>query len=219
MIRKCISTSRAAVELPRPSFTARFLSASSLHTRYCVKTPDLFEMAVDSGRRTYPLYQYDPSLAATIIFCILFLCTTILHTYQMLMKRVWFLIPLVIGGYCKLTTKIANAVKTNSFLTVESIGYACRTKSATQPHGQYTLMPYVIQNSYILLAPAIFAATIYMILGRVITLTDGNTHSIVSGRKLTWFFLLGDMFCFALQGGGEGLHDCICFRTNGHSRR
>ena len=63
-------------------------------------------------------------------------------------------------------------------------------------------MPFVIQNSYILLAPALFAATIYMILGRIIQLTDGDQHSIVSSRKLTWFFLLGDIFCFALQGGG-----------------
>ena len=55
-------------------------------------------------------------------------------------------------------------------------------------------MPFVIQNSYILLAPALFAATTYMILGRIIQLTDGDQHSIVSSRKLTWFFLLGDIF-------------------------
>jgi hypothetical protein len=64
-------------------------------------------------------------------------------------------------------------------------------------------MPFVIQNSYILLAPALFAATIYMILGRVISLTEGNKYSIVSARRLTWFFLIGDIFCFALQGGGN----------------
>jgi hypothetical protein len=64
-------------------------------------------------------------------------------------------------------------------------------------------MPFVVQNSYILLAPALFAATIYMTLGRIIRLTDGDKYSIVGSRKLTWFFLGGDIFCFIMQGGGQ----------------
>ncbi|KAH7080172.1 RTA1 like protein-domain-containing protein [Paraphoma chrysanthemicola] len=155
-------------------------------------------MAATKGHRTYPLYKYDPSLAAAVIFCILFLLTTILHTYQMWRKRTWFLIPLVIGGY------------------FEFVGYACRSASATQPHGEYTLMPFVVQNSYILLAPALFAATIYMTLGRIVNLTEGNKHSIVSARKLTWVFLLGDIFCFALQGGGGSLM-AVGMRSDGQS--
>jgi hypothetical protein len=51
-------------------------------------------------------------------------------------------------------------------------------------------MPSVIQNSYILLAPALFAATIYMILGLVINLTEGNKYSIVSARRLNGFSYL-----------------------------
>jgi len=66
-------------------------------------------------------------------------------------------------------------------------------------------MPYIIQNSLILLAPAFFAATIYMILGRVVKLTDGDGYSIISSQRLTWIFLAGDVFCFALQGGGGSL--------------
>ena len=63
-------------------------------------------------------------------------------------------------------------------------------------------MPYVIQNTYILIAPALFAATIYMALGRVIRLIDGDKHAIISGQKLTRIFLLGDVFCFVMQGTG-----------------
>ena len=64
-------------------------------------------------------------------------------------------------------------------------------------------MPFVIQNSYILLAPAFFAATIYMVLGRVIKLTDGDKYSIVRSRRLTMIFLLGDLSCFLIQAIGK----------------
>ena len=160
-------------------------------------------MADSNGPRTYPLYRYAPSLASAVIFCILFLLTTLLHTYQMIRRRIWFMIPLVVGGYCELLCPGSNPGRLTISCSVSFVGYACRTASAQQPKGEYTLMPYVIQNSYILIAPALFAATIYMTLGRIIRLTDGDKHSIVSSRKLTWFFLLGDIFCFVLQGSGK----------------
>lgn len=42
----------------------------------------------------------------------------------------------------------------------------------------------------------LFASTIYMILGRIIRLTSGDKHAVVSSRTLTKFF------CFVLQGAG-----------------
>ena len=63
-------------------------------------------------------------------------------------------------------------------------------------------MPFVVQGSLILIAPALFAATIYMTLGRVIKLTDGNKHSIVGSSALTKFFVTGDIFCIVLQASG-----------------
>jgi hypothetical protein len=91
------------------------------------------------------------------------------------------------------------------YLTVEFAGYAARTKSASEEAGHNRLMPYIIQSTYILLAPALFAATIYMTLGRVIKLIDGDQHSIISGQKLTLIFLLGDVFCFVMQSVGTSL--------------
>jgi hypothetical protein len=85
----------------------------------------------------------------------------------------------------------------------ELVGYACRATSARSPPGQYHLMPYVIQSSLILIAPALFSATIYMILGRIIKLTNGDKLSIVGSGTVTKFFLLGDIFCFVLQAGGR----------------
>lgn len=93
----------------------------------------------------------------------------------------------------------------NLFRAVEFAGYAARTKSATEETGHNRLMPFIIQNTYILLAPALFAATIYMTLGRVIKLIDGDKHSIIRGQKLTLIFLLGDVFCFVMQSVGTYL--------------
>jgi hypothetical protein len=49
----------------------------------------------------FKFYHYDPSMAAAVIFIVCFLSTTTLHTYQLIRTRTWFLIPLVIGGFCK----------------------------------------------------------------------------------------------------------------------
>jgi hypothetical protein len=161
-------------------------------------------MADANGPKTYKLYQYHPSLAAAIILCLLFCLTTIYHAWQMFKRRTWFLIPFVVGGFCKQEVYWAWIYDTaDTHLRVEFVGYACRGSSARQPVGQYRLMPFVIQNSFILIAPALFAATIYMILGRVIRLTDGDQHAIVKNGTVTRFFLIGDIFCFALQAAGK----------------
>ena len=49
---------------------------------------------------TFHLYAYTPSLAAALIFIILFALTTALHTYQLTKTRAWYLTPIVIGGLC-----------------------------------------------------------------------------------------------------------------------
>jgi hypothetical protein len=55
---------------------------------------------------------------------------------------------------------------------------------------------------FILLAPALFAASIYMILGRIILLVEGQDHSIIRPQWLTKIFVFGDVICFLLLGGG-----------------
>jgi hypothetical protein len=48
----------------------------------------------------FVLYRYRPNLAAAVIFIVLFLITTLFHTFQIWRKRTWYFIPLVIGGIC-----------------------------------------------------------------------------------------------------------------------
>jgi hypothetical protein len=56
-------------------------------------------MADSNGK--YILYHYYPSLPAAIIFTVLFLCTTLLHTFQLLKRRTLYFAPFVVGGCCK----------------------------------------------------------------------------------------------------------------------
>jgi hypothetical protein len=86
--------------------------------------------------------------------------------------------------------------------TVEIVGFAARTYSASQTPN-WSTGPYIIQTILLLVAPALFAASIYMILGRIILMTDGETHSIVKRRWLTKLFVLGDVVSFTVQAGGK----------------
>ena len=63
-------------------------------------------------------------------------------------------------------------------------------------------MAYVIQSAYILLAPTLMAASIYMELGRIILATNGESHAPISHRWLTKTFVTGDIICLLVQCGG-----------------
>ncbi len=64
-------------------------------------------------------------------------------------------------------------------------------------------MPYIIQSIFILLGPALFSASIYMILGRIVALTDGGNYILVPQRMVTEIFVTGDVICLCLQAGGR----------------
>jgi hypothetical protein len=48
------------------------------------------------------LYGYIPSIAAGVIFIILFSGTTFFHAFQLTKARCWYFIPFVVGGVCML---------------------------------------------------------------------------------------------------------------------
>ena len=81
-------------------------------------------------------------------------------------------------------------------------GYGVRARARNQTG---KLMPFVIQNIFILVAPVLFAASIYMTLGRIITSVGGDKHSLVKPSKITLTFVLGDVLSFVVQGGGAGM--------------
>ncbi|KAG9518809.1 RTA1-domain-containing protein, partial [Aureobasidium melanogenum] len=142
----------------------------------------------DSGTQygDFRLYRYDPSMAAAVIFILAFIVITALHFYQLVRTKTYFFVPFVIGGL------------------FEVIGYIGRAVSSEEAP-DFSIPAYSIQAILILVAPALFAASIYMELGRILLLTDGEQHSIIPSKWLTKIFVIGDVISFCLQAAGGGI--------------
>ncbi|KAH7217243.1 related to RTM1 protein [Fusarium oxysporum] len=139
----------------------------------------------DDGAEEFRLYHYDPTVVGAVIFTILFLATTLLHSWQLIRGRSWFVIPLTLGGFFQV------------------VGYAARAKSGNESPN-WTLGPYIIQSILLLVAPALYAATIYMELGRIVLMIDGEGRVLISKKWMTKVFVTGDVLSFILQAGGGG---------------
>ncbi|KAH7219463.1 RTA1 like protein-domain-containing protein [Fusarium oxysporum] len=132
------------------------------------------------------LWSYVPSIPAAVIFIILFLVLSAAHIWKMIHNRLWFCIPFVIGGFLEV---------------IGFIGRAMANK-ATEKLG-----PYIIQSVFLLIPPSLFAASIYMTLGRIIRGLGpkGESCSIVRVKWLTTLFVVGDVFSFLVQSSGAGM--------------
>lgn len=128
-------------------------------------------------------YLYNPSTAAAAIFTILFLLESLFHIFQIIRKRTWYFVALIIGAL------------------MECIGYAARFQNAKQ-NPDYTLGTFIAQSLLILVAPSLIAATVYMILGRIILATDGERYSFIKKRWLTKIFVVSDVISFLILATG-----------------
>lgn len=86
--------------------------------------------------------------------------------------------------------------------TVQIIGYICRVIARNSLN---SVAIYAMQSVLILLAPPLYAASIYMVLGRTVTHLNAENLSLVRVRWLTKIFVSGDVFSFFLQSAGGGL--------------
>ncbi|KAJ5983010.1 hypothetical protein N7481_005109 [Penicillium waksmanii] len=132
----------------------------------------------------YYVWHYVPSIAASIVFILLFLAVTSFHFWKIFRTKVRFTLPFAIGGLFEL------------------IGYAARA-GAYDKTGH--LMPYIIQSVFILIAPTLFAAAVYMVLARIIRSVKAEHLSPIPIRFVTKAFVTCDVLTFFIQGGGAGL--------------
>lgn len=133
----------------------------------------------------FEFYRYTPSIPAAGVFIGLFAITSVLHTYQTLRSRTWIMFPFVLGGYC------------------ECIGYIGRVLSSNEAPN-FTVGPFLVMNIFTLLAPPLFAASVYMCLGRIVRATEGEKYSLVPSSLLTKIFVAGDITGLVVQGVGSG---------------
>ncbi|KAH6677697.1 RTA1 like protein [Halenospora varia] len=136
-------------------------------------------MAVLESHHGYYLWKYIPSAPAAGIFAALFVIATIALGWRMYTTKTWFCTAFVLGCF------------------FEFVGY-CARASAHNKTGK--LMPFIIQNMFILVAPALFAASIYMTLGRIIRSVNAEKYSLIRVNWLTKLFVLGDVMSFMIQG-------------------
>ncbi|KAJ4288752.1 hypothetical protein N0V88_007287 [Collariella sp. IMI 366227] len=132
----------------------------------------------------FKLYRYDPNLAANIVFAAIFVVAAAGHVFLLWRRKIWYFIPFVIG--------------------FEAIGYIGRIIAAIEAP-DFGLGTYILQTLLILLGPALFAASIYMILGRMIRLLGAEEYAVVRTKWMTKIFVTGDVLSFLLQSAGGGL--------------
>lgn len=82
------------------------------------------------------------------------------------------------------------------------IGYSARAAAQGLTD---TIIPYFIQHACILLAPALFSATMYLTLGKMMRRLKGQRHSIIPVTWLPVTFVTGDAISFCIQGSGAGV--------------
>ncbi|GIC86380.1 RTA1 domain-containing protein [Aspergillus udagawae] len=138
-------------------------------------------MSTNNG---FVLYHYEPSLLAAIVFSVLFNITTLAHLYQRVKFGSKYMNPFIVGGLFQV------------------IGYGCR---AASHFFENSTTLYAIQSLLVLLAPTLYAASIYMILGRTIQFLHAERLSPVPVRWMTKTFVAGDILSFILQGAGGGV--------------
>ncbi|KAI5838284.1 RTA1 like protein-domain-containing protein [Morchella snyderi] len=125
-----------------------------------------------------------PSTALAIVFAALFGASAIAHTYQLYRYRAWYFSAFLVGAF------------------MMSVGYIFRVISI---HNYTNLTPYIIQTLFVLLPPSLYAATIYMIYGRIVLLVNAADLSLIRPNWVTKVFVLSDCFAFVIQAGGGAL--------------
>ncbi len=85
---------------------------------------------------------------------------------------------------------------------LEAVGYIARIGSHYDKTAKNN---YILQSMFILLAPAFFAATIYMLFGRMVRLLRSAEYSFIPLKFLSPIFVTGDVISIFVQSSGGGL--------------
>lgn len=152
-------------------------------------------------------YPYTPSATAGYAFMALFGISTLIHLILIIPFRAAYFIPLVLGGICRSTPYPYYTLTSNPpILTTphpgETFGYYGR---AWSHESRFSISPWALQEMLIMCAPPLIAATVYMILGRIIRVLDAEHLSSMRPKTLTAIFVTNDILCFCTQLGGAGV--------------
>lgn len=156
----------------------------------------------------FDFYEYNPTMGASILFSVLFVIVTsiliALITHHALKSRVkvdtwsqlqgvrYYPIGKLAGAYIPLLVGCL----------LETAGYIGRCVSS---HNREAMGPYIEQSVLLLIAPALYAGSIYMLFGRMAHLLFAEKIMIMPARFNTTIFVCGDVASLFLQAAGGGL--------------
>lgn len=164
-------------------------------------------------------YKYKPNLGAAIAFTILFaligtlFCVLLWHVGVVNRGRVEFR-PSVTSGIRNYTTYQLSSIHFPFMvgILVELIGYIGR---AVSWHNVTKLGPYALQTVLLLMAPTLYAASIYMLFGRMAHLMFLESLMIMPAKYNTIIFVIGDVCSLLLQTVGGAMEASERLRTRG----
>ena len=136
--------------------------------------------------------RYVPALSLCIIASILFFCATAVHSYRTIRHRCWFFLPVVLAGI------------------METVGYIFRALSSQKD--PYSIIYFVIQYFFIVVAPVFLSASIYVCLSKLIraaSMQGGDAGSklkrFLRPKGILWVFITSDVVCTIMQIAGAAL--------------
>ncbi|KAE8145971.1 RTA1 like protein [Aspergillus avenaceus] len=132
----------------------------------------------------YNYYHFTPNKVVGIVATCLYGTSTVYHLYQVWRTKAYYFVTFITGA------------------VMMTLGYIFRIMGAVDPTD---FGPFVAQAICIVLPPAFYAATIYMIYGRLVRSTGHEKLSIVAPAKVTKIFLIGDIVAIIGQSTGGGL--------------
>lgn len=149
------------------------------------------------------IYTYKPSLAASILFTVLYMFPFFYHFYLTVIvsrqsrtgastkyRQTGYFVPLLIGA------------------GFETIGYGLRCASVEQTDN---VPLYSLFQTFIVVSPVFVCASMYLVIGRLIRRESGNDTGrknrilCISSKWLPRLFISSDCFSFLLQGSGSGV--------------
>lgn len=161
-------------------FSLCLLSLATLSN--AISTPISVQHALDTDKLN--VMGYIPSLGWTGIFTAIYVLIAAGLTWRYFKSKAKYMLAMIIGLYFFIA------------------GLALRFVFRNNPYG---IGLYSVMNSFTVLSPCAFIASIYSILGQIVGRIGGEQYMLIPSRRVALVFILSDVFTFLIQGAGAGL--------------
>ena len=138
------------------------------------------------------VYGYEPNLAATLVFLILFTLSGFAYAFQGVKTKTYFFTTAMVLGALS-----------------ETLGYVAKILLHLDPFSDTGFKMSVVLLTF---APAFYAAGIYFTL-KHITITFGSSFSRLRPKFYTWIFISCDVFSIILQAIGGAVSSASSSQT------